>query len=109
MRGSIGLKKRRSFLVPQLCFDPIGKNLVEKSESLECWILRIVIRSWALDFYNEVGFRHLIRSKGAIGSQWKKKEEIWKAMESFVNMIEKKLRLAKIKRINFYFFSIEML
>lgn len=30
-------------------------------------------------------------------------------MESFVNMIEKKLRLAKIKRINFYFFSIEML
>jgi len=73
MRGSIGLKKRRSFLVPQLCFDPIGKNLVEKSESLECWILRIVIRSWALDFYNEVGFRHLIRSKGAIGIQVEEK------------------------------------
>jgi hypothetical protein len=78
--------------------------LVEKSESLECWILRIVIRSWTLDFYNEVGFRHLIRSKGAIGSQVEEEEGDLESHGVVCEHDWKKIQISKKKRIKYIFF-----
>ncbi len=62
--------------------------------------LKILITSWTPYFYDEVGFRHLAGSKGAIGSQV---EEKGADLESHGVVCEhdwKKLRLAKIKEKN---------